>query len=118
MREETYPALIRCDGELTVGGPSHVARCRDVASLTVNQFDCCKLLGRSVTRYGTGKTSYWPLLRMLDLSQCGPCHPIHIEYRHCQQTKEAAYLNGRSNRVAYHSVLQTLNFFFLRAARH
>ena len=24
------------------------------------------------------------LLRMLDLSQCGPCHPIHIEYHHCR----------------------------------
>lgn len=38
--------------------------CPDVASLTVNQFDCCNLLWRSVIRYGTGKTSYWPLLNL------------------------------------------------------
>ena len=50
-----------------------MALCPDVASLTVNQFDRCNLLWRSVVRYGTGKTSYSyshsPLLRMLDLSQ-------------------------------------------------
>ena len=59
-----------------------------MASLTVNQFDCCNLLWRGVVHYGTGKTSYWPLLRMLDVSQCGSCHPIHIEYRHCRTTEE------------------------------
>jgi hypothetical protein len=61
-----------------------VAGCRDVASLTVNQFDCCNLLWRSVIRYETENTSCWPLLRMLDLSRCGPWHPIHIEYRYCR----------------------------------
>ena len=46
-----------------------MALCPDVASLTVNQFDCCNLLWRSVVRYDTENTSYWPLLRMPDLSQ-------------------------------------------------
>jgi hypothetical protein len=41
-----------------------VALCPNVASLTVNQFDCCNLLWRSVIRYGTGKTSYWRLLTL------------------------------------------------------
>jgi len=41
-----------------------VALCPDVASLTVNQFDCCNLLWRRVIRYGTGKTSYWRLLTL------------------------------------------------------
>src|SRR5450759_603505 len=71
LRAGTYSAFIHCSGGPIPGGPPDVALCPDVASLTVNQFDRCNLLWRSVVRYGTGKTSYShsPLLRMLDLSQ-------------------------------------------------
>jgi hypothetical protein len=41
-----------------------VALCPDVASLTVDQLDCCNLLWRSIICYGTGTTSYWPLLNL------------------------------------------------------
>ena len=46
-----------------------MALCADMASLAVNQFDCCNLLWRSVIRYETENTSHWLLLRMLILSQ-------------------------------------------------
>jgi hypothetical protein len=41
-----------------------VVLCRDVASVTVNQLDRCNLLRRSIVCSGTGKTSYWSVLRM------------------------------------------------------
>jgi hypothetical protein len=47
------------------GGPSDVALCPDVASLTVHQPDCCNLLWRSVIRYGSRKIWCWPLLMTL-----------------------------------------------------
>ena len=43
-----------------------------VASLNVNQLDCCNLLWRSIVCFGTGKTSYWSLLRMICLSAFCP----------------------------------------------
>ena len=65
-----------------------MALCPDVASLTVNQFDCCNLLWRSVVCYETGKTSYWPLLKMPDLSRRrGAFCPVHTEHRHCRTTR-------------------------------
>ena len=46
--------------------------CPDVASLTVNQLDRCNLLWRRSVCYGTGKASYWPVLRMFCLSTFCP----------------------------------------------
>ena len=51
-------------------GPSDVALCPDVASLTVNQLDGRNLLWRSVIRYGTSKIWYWrPLLMTLAVAR-------------------------------------------------
>jgi hypothetical protein len=55
---------------------------------------------------------------MLDLCNASRAILSILNIVIAEQTKEAAYLNGRSNRVAYHSVCKTLTFFFLRAARH
>ena len=44
----------------------------DVASLNVNHLDCCNLLWRSIVCSGTGKASYWSLLRMICLSAFCP----------------------------------------------
>ena len=41
----------------------------DMASHTVNQFDRCNLLWRSVIRYGTSKIWYWPLLMTLAVTR-------------------------------------------------
>jgi hypothetical protein len=49
-----------------------VVLCRDVASVTVNQLDRCNLLRRSIVCSGTGKTSYWSVLRMNYLSAFCP----------------------------------------------
>jgi hypothetical protein len=62
LREETYSAFIHCGGESIQGGSSDVASYPDVASLNVNQLDCCNLLWRSIVCSGTRKTSYWFLL--------------------------------------------------------
>ena len=44
----------------------------DVASLNVNQLDCFNLLWRGIVCSGTGKTSYWTVLRMIYLSAFCP----------------------------------------------
>jgi hypothetical protein len=43
-----------------------------VASVTVNQLDRCNLLRRSIVCSGTGKTSYWSVLRKNYLSAFCP----------------------------------------------
>lgn len=59
--------------------------CRDVASLTVNRLDRCNLLWRRSVCYGTGKASYWPVLRMFCLSTF--C-PVQFSFAIAEQPEE------------------------------